>query len=306
MAKDWKAALLSSGVPLEAAAARMMNRGQVEVTEYRYWRYDREKGRDSVFSVDLHVAYGESPGPAIVDLFVECKYRHDSVEWFLGRAEHLTPEGGGFRPNWPSLHGIGHLATQLINHTRTSDFVRGFTACRPGIEILANGDRNQAAIDHALGQLAYATATAGVARLEDQLTARMRDYTVYPVFILPVVLTTAKLWILKSGVGVQDVRNAARQEDVADEVSQLAIRREPDIELARHTRDRLNKAFGVEERERLAGLLAEQGQTVSYLFDVFARLSPGLFLVVQLDTFEDFLGSVFDCFLRPESVEPAG
>src|SRR4051812_37036072 len=100
-----------------------MNRGQVEVSEYRYWRFDHEKGRDSVFSVDLHTAYGESGGPVVVDLFVECKYRHASVEWFFGRAEHLTPVGGGFQPNWPRSHVLPWFATGQLNYVRETDFV---------------------------------------------------------------------------------------------------------------------------------------------------------------------------------------
>ncbi len=82
--KDWKEHLLSSGIPLEHSARQVLQRyASGRVSEFRFERAN-ENGIPTVFSVDLNATLITED--FWLEVFVECKYRHDNVVWVF------TPE----------------------------------------------------------------------------------------------------------------------------------------------------------------------------------------------------------------------
>ncbi len=139
MAKSWKDALLSSGVPLENDVRNYMaRRGCLAEFEHSYLRADEARVLRQ-FSYDIDASLIQPPH--FVDFLVECKYRHPSVSWVF------TPdEYGGHTELGPN--DFTHPLTLFAGKNcvaESSLFPRCLApCCSKGVELTSDGANDKA------------------------------------------------------------------------------------------------------------------------------------------------------------------
>lgn len=194
MSKSWKEALLASGLPLENDVQEYLRgRGCITHFEYSYLRPDEHEIKRP-FSYDIDAAFIREN--QFVYLMTECKYRNPDTKWIF-----LPDSYDGYRKFYPNdfMHAIDHFVE--LKFPFVSDFPRYLApACSKGVE-LAGDDRNQKSINQALSQLAYAMAP----KIADAIEHQVGRFLVYDhiFFHIPIVVTTAKLFRINSGVNIK-------------------------------------------------------------------------------------------------------
>jgi len=169
----WKDYLLSSGLPLEYSVRRTLeDLGVWGATEYKYERIN-EAGIPVLFSVDVHATksyYGtddtDSPYHIYLELFVECKYRHDGTQWIF------TPDEFNSDVLAAQYTDIFIVLDQLPNtykiiRSDLGSFSQSYGLCRKGIEFTQKGS-NPESIKHSIQQLRFAIADQVAEALEHQ------------------------------------------------------------------------------------------------------------------------------------------
>jgi hypothetical protein len=220
----WKNALLKSGLPLEVVVGGVFSRlGFHSSGEFAYLR-PRTASPESEFSVDLlvgkHLSWGE------LQILVECKYAHPTVNWLFG------PRLGRLR--MPGLvTELEELSLDVVcNRDAIYDFERGCPRCEKGVALHAD-DVDQQAVHRGLQQLRYALPWLVYQQVEVQA-----DYSTDSALpILAILVTTADLRILKSGFGISDFEAAKSLEEISSKVDYLIVENEAGPALSAHARD---------------------------------------------------------------------
>jgi hypothetical protein len=234
--KDWKSNLLSSGLPLEFEAAKILRRnGFAYDVEYSYKRKD-ESGFYKDFSVDIDSYYALPKKKRLgafdtFSLLVECKYRHENTKWL-------------FAPDTNNKY-INRINSSSI---RCIDFASSFRAeppwnfrlidlklitCLKGVEINGNsGEAYEKAIVSGISQLKYALPSIIAREIDDKLSGHEADAG--PFYICPILLTTAKLYVLQKGCTINQIRNAETLEEISTEVPYLKYYSDPSPDLEEH------------------------------------------------------------------------
>ncbi len=106
--KNWKDALLSSGLPLEYEIAKVLEKYEYEIEgEYAYLR-ENNKGMNSERSVNIYAVkklyHDEKRVWGRIHLLIECKYSHEGKRWVFS----LLPRNQSDYQNW--IHTIDSLA----------------------------------------------------------------------------------------------------------------------------------------------------------------------------------------------------
>ena len=112
-----------------------------------------------------------------------------------------------------------------------------------------------------------------------------------PIFILlPVIITTAELWRLKSSISIEDIRKAKELEEVAEKRDMVLLHTDPDNLLSSHTRDLFERHLTPLQKTMFGVRLnATTENTFDYFVDMFASHIPSLFVVVSYQSFEAFV-----------------
>lgn len=312
---SWKEALLSSGVPLEGTVARMLTAIGCVVLGEREFTVIDSGGTQVRRSVDL---LGMWSLPALnLQLLVECKYRRDGVQWFflrdpqkvLGQRDWFTNcFVSPFVPPWysdtnvviPPVVTFGYHPT-LDQHTLPIGI--------KGVQIVPGGESNrgkykssdETPIKNASYQLRYA-ATAhqfGFPPIPKDHFSQWAASDHFS-FTLPILVTTAKLYLLQKKSGVPEIRTAEKPEDVADEVPALILHTEPSADLRRYSRLLLaeNYAQLIENAStaKMAELWKERvfnrpGPNQSSFAELQSLAVPKDVIVLNLDALEQTLSS---------------
>jgi len=226
MAKSWKDALLSSGVPLENDVRNYLSQnGCLAEFEHSYLRADEARVLRQ-FSYDIDASLIQPPH--FVDLLVECKYRHPSVSWVFAPDEY-----GGHTELGPN--DFMHPLTLFVGKTcvaESSVFPRQLApCCSKGVELTSDG-ANDKAIAQAVSQLAFGMARRVGDAVEHQALDLLRGDFVF--YHLPVIVTSAALYRLRDNVTVDSIRSASELAEVADQVHVLVLRHRTGVELREH------------------------------------------------------------------------
>jgi hypothetical protein len=226
--KSWKEHLLSSGLPLEYAVKQSVARFDVaSPAEFNYFRKN-EAGQSTEFSVDIHASLLNTSS-YFVDLFIECKYRHDSVRWVFTPEPESTASSLSDVLTW-----MDSFAAWRVNHNLLRRARRPFQSCGKGIELLPDGT-NPKTIRQAVDQLRYAFASSAADAITHQRQHLLGPQS--PVFAyLPIVVTTAQIWRLRDSCSLDGIRGAKDIEQVADRESVIVLHECPSNELKVHTR----------------------------------------------------------------------
>lgn len=293
--KAWKQHLLSSGLPLEFTVRRILEDfGLFHPNEFRYERLN-EAGQPTVFSVDLNTSKIYTDRNLWIELFIECKYRHDNTRWVF------TPHE--FSDMWSTEFSDVFVTVDLfadgrtINRTALESLQSYYNLCEKGIEITDKGS-NPASLKHGLQQLRYALVEKIISALEHQYHGWLGQPS--PLFVhLPILVTTAELWRLQSGTTLERLREADALEDVATKHDLLFVHDPPDSEFQRHTKRRFKDEFPEDQWDAMTADMSQRHGTTktfaAYVSQV-ARNYPSMFLIIRHERFRTAMENLFRFF----------
>jgi hypothetical protein len=299
-AKSWKDYLLSSGLHLWHSVAQALDK--LGIYNHKEFKYERtnEIGLPQVFSVDIFASHINLELQIWLELFVECKYRHEGVRWLFVPAKTELFFG-------PQLGDCFILLDELssdreINRGVLDQFTSAYDFCGKGVELLSN-DANPKAVEQSIQQLRFALVNSIVDGLNHQLHGSIPSERT-PIFVIvPIVVTTAELWRLNQDVSIESIREADVLEQVATQRDLLIMRQEPDIQLTRH-------AISVFEKNITAAdqvLISERIKPVitrGYpgLLHKYSHASPSQFVIIHFSKFEKAMKNLLSFIAQPTLV----
>lgn len=263
MPKDWKHGLLSSGFPLEVEVSSILiNRGFHVAGEFPYTR--TIGGESKEFSVDIHahhyLAKSDNPGEIRGQLHIlsECKFRSPEKIWLFS-PDMNEPD---FSPLTSSaIRQFSMLSSYEYERDPLLVFGRKPRAVVKGVEMFQNGGNSSFDTDirHAMNQVRYSMPDKVAEIVSDLLESNPEDAK--PCFLVPLIVTTAEIWVLKSGVTVTDIQGASALSDIAEATDVVECHSPHSTDFGQHAR----KAFAsfpelrtlVERRPSVLGLLED-------------------------------------------------
>jgi len=228
----WKTGLLSSSMPLELEAGRVLvSKGFAVNSDYKYARSDFEFIND--LFIDLH-AKSHTPFPdpdgeqssdsveitAQLELLVECRQRHPDAAWLF------LPDPNERECSPASLGSTLRIVDKFSSYTIESDAAAVFDAelpiCQKGLEIdLAKGDTDDSVFRQGISQLQYALPrllTENVLfYIEDQPDENV------PFLFCPIFLTNVQLFTLNKDATGQQIETASEFQEIATPAPCLII-----------------------------------------------------------------------------------
>jgi hypothetical protein len=220
----WKAKLVSSSLPLEFEAAKILVAKRFYITaDFTYARSDSGIMKD--FSVDLY-ARGFPPfsNPneilGAVELLVECKQRQPRTSWLFLPDPNQADLSLGILGH--TLRAVDGFSRSFFHPNATVTFDRHIGFCYKGIEIdESNGSVYDAELRHGIMQLQYALPRLYTESVLFNVTNHPDDNN--PFLFSPILLTTASLFIAHKRMTTRDVENASCLKDIADPVPYLVL-----------------------------------------------------------------------------------
>lgn len=229
-AKDpnkWKMHLLSTSVPLEHDAARILVRRGFSITSYPYLRSDRSVGgvekenSIDVRGVKVHGPTTIVPPPAALDLLVECKHRHHGMRWLFIQepaARHDSIQN--------AVIDVDLFSSLFVTDVWTDDGPV-VPVCYSYVELGEKtkdsdpSDARDSAIKRGVRQLQYAVPSLITMRARWAITRPLDEN--YPFFFALVLVTNATLMVVSPEFGVDSVKNAPSVQSLGNEVPCLLL-----------------------------------------------------------------------------------
>lgn len=216
----WKDRLLSSSIPLEYEAAKVLSKSNFAINfDYSYIRLDNKLEKE--FSIDIKAGgyYPFNINSSIkieVDLLIECKYRNPNVSWLFIEDVNID-EFSNF-----SSKGVIKMIDEFSEYTiENGDFnLSNLKTCLKGIEInTQNGEVHDTGINHGINQLTYCLPSLLKQHLFGSLVGHLEDN--HPYIICPILVTTADLRVLNQKFSIENLTKSESLEDISEEVPYL-------------------------------------------------------------------------------------
>lgn len=293
--KTWKDHLLSSGLPLEHSVAQALGKlGMIDPREFRYTRAN-EHGVLTTFSVDVHAECLISNPNIWLELFVECKYHHDSTNWVFAPSEYdwFGPEFAELFVSLETLDSGHQLNKELLNK-----YSKNYPLCTKGVELFT-GDATHATIERALSQLKYAVPHRAARALNGLVATNNPSPT---IVLVPIIVTTASLWRLKPTVSVEGLRAANELAEVASAEEIVVVHQLPDNDLSAYTADVFNRELSGQARTHI-DQFRPSGGTDAYV-NGLAQWLPSTFIVIHYSRFFKAIDNLMRFLDRTELVVP--
>lgn len=222
--KDWKQKLISSSLPLEFEAARILVSHNFSISaNYTYARNDSGIMKD--FSVDLLAsAYTPFTNPdkitADLDLLIECKQRNPYTKWLF--LPDINRRGMSPFISGNTLRAIDQIYKGFFPPNKTIAFDGSGPFCYKGTEIdESTGRVDDSELKHGISQLQYALPRLLAKNIRFRLFSNGDD--LIPFLFCPILLTTSELLILNHNVTINDVKNTKSLSDIAKSVPYLFL-----------------------------------------------------------------------------------
>lgn len=280
--KQWKDYLLSSGTPLEYSVLRALaDLGIIDPTEYRYERVN-EHGVPMEFSIDVWAQEVDTERNLWLEIFIECKYRHDSTRWVFTPVDYSVFEQPSLRDAFITIDELD--PTRRFNSAAINRYSQNYPMCGKGVELLKS-DANPKSIREAICQLQFGLVDQVVDAIVHQADRLLGTPT--PVFLLvPIVVTTAELWRLRSGTTIESIRESSSLEDVAERHDIVLVHDRPNNQLRRHSEHRLDTALKERHKQALERALQSRREgTAAHYVQRFAAAHPSVFVVIHYSRF---------------------
>jgi|WetSurMetagenome_2_1015567.scaffolds.fasta_scaffold19160_5 hypothetical protein len=282
--KKWKSNYLSSGVPLEFEAAKMLvSKGFYVNSDYTYTRRDNESsGIAKDFSVDID-AHGYVPfDPNGNDLYaelvllVDCKYRIHNTKWLF------LPEIDEGKPDASSLSNIifgrtirivNEFSPFLLDKKDCYKFESKLPPCYKGVEIRLDGQVLDAEIKHGIAQLRYAMPRL----LTDEIFLNIGSHPEdnYPFMICPILLTTADLYVIRKNISMNEIISAESVSDISDSVPYLILFSDYGPDFENHCSKEFKNLSQLEDNERIRNLEEKFKQSDKEIYEFKYPLKIG-------------------------------
>lgn len=209
----WKDFVLRTGLPLEYEVSEILRSLGFEPRgEYPFIR-ENENKIECEFSVDLWADKTIKPNKGSSSLqascLVECKYSHQGVNWLFIPNNTATVN--------PIIKVIDHN-TEHINEFYDFDdnFIckEKIRSCSKGIEILPK-DASEFIIKKGINQLKYALPNFASLYLDVHYNVDPKSIAA----ILPILVTTADIFVLHEDVKTKDILRASSLDNIAKKVN---------------------------------------------------------------------------------------
>ena len=297
MQKTWKDFLLRSSLPLEYSVTETLRKlGVISPSEYKYEK-PNEQGVVTTFSIDVHGTTIKNEEKLGIELFVECKYRHQGTKWVFTPKSFESLRFTDFKDTFISLDAL--CQSWKIDNKLINSFSENYDLCGKGIELYNDG-ANPKSITQAVSQLQYSLVKKVAEAMEDQFDEVLGNPDQIHIFV-PIIVTTAELWRLNVGTTIEDIHEAKDLCEVASETDFLLIHEPPDNDLNRYTNKYLMDFFGEDEKVAMTEALRKNNAGV-FSFNTyvrrFARTYPSIFAVIKYDSLDKRLGNMLNFFNR--------
>ena len=236
--KNWKSNLLSSGIPLEHEIAKQVNDIGFGVWgEFTYPRIT-ENNIEKNFTVDIW-AVKDIDNPTTeaslsVSSIIECKYAHPGKKWI-------------FVPNYSS-HFENVVTTvdysssfKLTDRSLKKTFNGEYDICLKGVE-LQNKEASDYIIKKGINQLSYALPNLLKYNLSIQFLVNRTSIRT----IIPILLTTCDLYVLKHDITLEDFLNSDNLKEVAEKKDGLIYYQHSNPTLENYSEKVLRKFYSEE------------------------------------------------------------
>jgi hypothetical protein len=212
----WGESFLKSGLPLEhLTLMTFRSLGWFCDTHIEYERKNRE-GDNAWFELDLKASYHTGNKDTELSFLVECKYHDLSRFWFF--LPHV-------KSRWhfdDRVLNIGPL--QTLAKPKDSTFLELAPLSSWGVVVEADGSKQDNAVYTAIQQLAngfvpICMSTMFGYNIDFHNIIKGYDFQPYSTALIPMIVTNAKIYRLKSTVtDLGIIRNASSPNEVADEI----------------------------------------------------------------------------------------
>lgn len=284
--KKWGETFLKTGLPLEhLTITTFSGLGWDCEPRYEYVRPNR-KGDQVCFEIDF-IASPPSDPAGNLNLLIECKYHDEQRFWFflpcttvdqLAQYGALSA-GGDLESDAEVLHYAPYVP---LRNKRRHSLISLAPKSIWGVTVSRAGRREENSIKEALDQLAFAFVPFCLDRLYS-----FCQYT--PVAVIPVIVTTARLFRLRPDVReIATIRGAHRPEEIADELSGTWCYYAPRGELLEHNHTQIEHWRKTHKEINFRGL---DGQ--------LARLwsGPHWVMIVTVDALAEVASIIHKTFL---------
>jgi len=311
--KHFKIYLLRSGIPLEASITQKVQIFDlIDKGEYFYERNGK------VFSVDINatgfldfekIHYRDNL--IALDLLIECKYHEEDRKWAF--MSFKKPRDFSFRVNTRNvfiefplkkrLNEYGYYQKyqkrkykQFYPQIFSKYFPKNLRKVHKGIEI-HKGGFNPKSISESRFQLLFGLGkkiSEGVKDLYENSEEKYIDGDEYfyrhgllGYFLLPIIVTTAELYVLKPEITVEDIKQSKNLEQIAENVKAVFYEQGPHLELE----DFIRKSFTFKEE-----MLKSQFFTYDNIdseISIVSNIEPRI-LIINYYNFEE----IFQLFLK--------
>jgi hypothetical protein len=298
---SWKDELRKTGLPFEFFVDSILTKQKFYTyTEFQYLR-ENETGRETEFSVDFEATYyvGDRSGNdlwAALELLVECKDLR-AATWIFAPSDPPSPASADPTPH---LRVLDKLSAWDTTAPETL-VLKGIPDCYKGTT-LGEGDnkgtgdlrKQRNTMQAGLYQLRYATPN----RVRQIYDAQLREYYTEDSLIrlfAPILVTTARLMVLRPGLDAQQYDSANALEDVAEQVSVLRLSQITGPDLAKYSKATANE-FHQEQRAaaeklRIRQEITQPKSSISekLFFDLDFRNSGDHLLITTFEYFPTLL-----------------
>jgi hypothetical protein len=285
--QKWGETFLKTGLPLEhLAITTLTGLGWSCEPRYEYVRPNRE-GEHVWFELDL-VAHSPDDPAGDLTLLIECKYHDEQRFWFFlpcTTVDHLAQygalsAGGDLESDANVLHYAPYVP---LRSRRRHSLISLAPKSVWGANVSRAGVREENSVKEALDQLGFAF----VPFCLDGLYSFCR-FT--PTAVIPVIVTTARLFRLRPNVqDIGVIRGARGPEDIADELPWTWCYHAPRGQLLDHNNEQIEHWRENHEGVSFKGLDAQ-------LADLWS--GPHWVMVVTIEALAAATSAVHKAFLE--------
>lgn len=273
MPRNWKSNFLSSGLPLEFEAAKLLvSKGFSVGSDFTYNREDAQaSGVQKDFSVDI-IATAYPPfdpkGNALharLILLIECKYRRPETKWLF----FPDINEGGFSSITPgyTLHIVSEFSPYMINES-SYKFESRLPLCYKGAEVHI-GSKDQEVHDkelkHAVSQLRYALPQLFKDEVWFELNNHPDDNI--PFVFCPIILTTADLIVANETLTIETVEKSENISEISNDVPHLILYSDYGPDFERHCSKEFKSLAELGDLDSVKILEKNRHQSASKTYD---------------------------------------
>jgi hypothetical protein len=295
-ARRWKDYLLKSSLPLEHVVRKKLElAGFHGLGAFSYLR-SNEHGNRAEFSVDLlglNLLKRKNRFWSALEVLIECKYNYPGVRWVF------SPHAKTSFVILGCISYLDDLTTEHIkDHRELYRLDNKLLHCARGVELHSSGfDSNS--IERGLSQLRYALPNLVAMRCSDQVNT-WHEEDLYIQFIVPILVTTAQLFVLKQQIDIDTVHSANDLAEIAEEVPALIHYQSqtPDLEyyagqIARQLYDRFPEVVTrLEEIDAICKINESKALPITSKIDHKFEFVAQDILVVQLESLDNVLADI--------------